>query len=217
MSKPIENFWSIRLEETKSALIANNFEVFIAPDQNAAKTMFMEEILPGMDVKTASYGGSMTCVDAGIFEAMNNHSTIEFIDPWEKGLSPEESMERRRQALLVDLFITGTNAVTETGQLVNLDATGNRVAGITFGPKNVMLFIGRNKIVPNLEEAMYRVKEYVAPVNSMRLERKTPCVKTSFCEDCKSPERICNTWTITEKSNPKGRTKIVLINESVGY
>ena len=88
-------------------------------------------------------------------------------------------MERRRQALLVDLFITGTNAVTETGQLVNLDATGNRVAGITFGPKNVMLFIGRNKIVPNLEEAMYRVKEYVAPVNSMRLERK--CHPLLYC------------------------------------
>ena len=217
MSKPIENFWKIRLEEVKSSLIANNFGVFIAPDQQAAKTMFLEEILPGMNVKTASYGGSMTCVDAGIFEAMKNHPDIEFLDPWDKSHSPEESMECRRQALLVDLFITGTNAETESGLLVNLDATGNRVAGLTFGPKNVMLFIGRNKIVPNLDEAMYRVKEYVAPVNSMRLDRKTPCVKTSYCEECKSLDRICNTWTITEKSQPKGRTKIMLIDESVGY
>ena len=115
------------------------------------------------------------------------------------------------------IFITGTNAVTETGQLINLDATGNRVAALTFGPKHVMLFIGRNKIVPNLDEAMYRVKNYVAPVNSMRLDRKTPCIKTSYCEECKSPERICNTWTITEKSYPKGRTKVMLINESMGF
>jgi len=217
MGKPIDNFWTIRLEEVKSALIANNFEVFIASDKQAAKVMFIEEILPGMDVKTVSYGGSMTFINSGIFDAVKNHSTLEFMDPWEKGISPEESMERRRKALFVDLFITGTNAVTEAGQLINLDATGNRVAALTFGPKHVMLFIGRNKIVPNLDEAMYRVKNYVAPVNSMRLDRKTPCVKTSYCEECKSPERICNTWTITEKSYPKGRTKIMLINESMGF
>ena len=217
MGKPIDNFWTIRLEEVKSALIANNFEVFIASDKQAAKVMFIEEILPGMGVKTVSYGGSMTFINSGIFDAVKNHSTLEFMDPWEKGISPEESMERRRKALFVDLFITGTNAVTETGQLINLDATGNRVAALTFGPKHVMLFIGRNKIVPNLDEAMYRVKNYVAPVNSMRLDRKTPCVKTSYCEECKSPDRICNTWTITEKSYPKGRTKIMLINESMGF
>ena len=217
MGKPIDNFWTIRLEEVKSALIANNFEVFIASDKQAAKVMFIEEILPGMGVKTVSYGGSMTFINSGIFDAVKNHSTLEFMDPWEKGISPEESMERRRKALFVDLFITGTNAVTETGQLINLDATGNRVAALTFGPKHVMLFIGRNKIVPNLDEAMYRVKNYVAPINSMRLDRKTPCVKTSYCGECKSPERICNTWTITEKSYPKGRTKIMLINESMGF
>ncbi len=217
MSKPVDNFWKIRLEEVKSALTANNFEVFIASDKQAAKDLFVDEILPGMDVKTVSYGGSMTFMDSGVFDAVKNHATLEFIDPWESGVSPEESMERRRKALLVDLFITGTNAVTETGQLINLDATGNRVAALTFGPKHVMLFVGRNKIVPNLDEAMYRVKNYVAPVNSMRLDRKTPCVKTSYCEECKSPERICNTWTITEKSYPKGRTKVMLINESMGF
>ena len=117
---------------------------------------------------------------------------------------------------MVDLFITGTNAVTETGQLVNLDMLGNRVAALTFGPKNVILFIGRNKLVADVEEAMYRVKSYVAPTNAMRLDMKTPCVKTSYCEECNSPARICNTWTITEKSLPKGRVKIVLINQDLG-
>jgi hypothetical protein len=125
-------------------------------------------------------------------------------------------LERRRQALLVDLFITGTNAVTEIGQLVNLDMICNRICALTFGPKWVILLIGRNKLVANLEEAMYRTKNYVAPANSMRLDKKTPCTKTSYCEECKSPDRICNTWTITEKSFPKGRVKVVLINEDLG-
>ena len=125
-------------------------------------------------------------------------------------------LERRRQALQADLFITGTPAVTETGQMENLDMIGNRIGALTFGPKWVIVLVGRNKIAADLDEAMFRVKNYVAPVNSMRLDKKTPCVKTSYCEECKSPDRICNTWTITEKSFPKGRVKVVLINEDLG-
>jgi len=138
------------------------------------------------------------------------------LDAYQKGLTPEEMIELRRRSLLVDLFITGTNAVTETGKLVNLDMIGNRVAGLTFGPKNVIVLAGRNKVVPDIEDAMLRVKNYVAPANAMRLDKKTPCVKTSICEECRSVDRICNTWTITEKSFPKGRIKIVLINEDLG-
>jgi hypothetical protein len=93
---------------------------------------------------------------------------------------------------------------------------GNRIGGLTFGPKHVIILLGRNKIVADLDEAMYRIKNFVAPANAMRLDKKTPCVKTSYCEDCKSPDRICNTWTITEKSFPKGRVKVVLINEALG-
>ena len=138
------------------------------------------------------------------------------LDTFDKKIPAEEMLERRRQALLVDLFITGTNAVTETGQLVNLDMIGNRIGALTFGPKWVIVLVGRNKIAADLDEAMFRVKNYAAPVNSMRLDKKTPCVKTSYCEECKSPDRICNTWTITEKSFPKGRVKVVLINEDLG-
>jgi len=110
-----------------------------------------------------------------------------------------------------------TNALTETGILVNLDGWGNRVAGLTYGPKYVIVTVGRNKIVPDLDSAMYRIKNYAAPVNAMRFNTKTPCVKTSFCKDCKSQDRICSTWTITEKSFPKGRIKVILINEELGF
>jgi len=116
----------------------------------------------------------------------------------------------------VDLFITGTNAVTRSGELVNLDMIGNRVSGITFGPRNVVVMVGRNKVVEDLEAAIERIKDYAAPVNAMRLNKKTPCAKTGVCEECKSPERICNSWTITQKSFPKGRIKVVLINENLG-
>jgi hypothetical protein len=94
---------------------------------------------------------------------------------------------------------------------------GNRVAALTFGPKQVILFIGRNKIVADREAAIARVKNYAAPVNVMRLDKKNPCAKTGHCENCSSPERICNTWTITEKCFPKNRVKVVLINEEMGF
>ena len=93
---------------------------------------------------------------------------------------------------------------------------GNRACSINYGPKHVVILAGRNKIVAELDDAMYRIKNYAAPVNAMRLDKKTPCVKTSYCEDCKSPDRICHVWTLTEKSFPKGRIRVVLINQDLG-
>ncbi len=216
MDKPIDVYWQKRLAELKEALEANNFEVFIAETSADAKRIVLEEILPKLQIKSVSWGGSMTFPATGLYETLKNRSDIQVLDTYDRTLSPEDMIERRRQSLLVDLFITGTNAVAETGKLINLDGVGNRVAAITFGPKQVIVLVGRNKVVPEVEDAMFRIKNYAAPVNATRLDRKTPCVATSFCEECKSPERICNSWGITEKSSPKGRIKIVLINEDLG-
>ena len=216
MNKPIDKFWQVRLADVKTALEANNFEVFIAEQKKDADKIVLEDIIPQIKPKSVSWGGSMTFTGIGLYKKLKGRSDFEILDTFDKKISDEEKKQRRRQALLSDLFITGTNAVTEDGQLVNLDMIGNRIAALTFGPRWVIILIGRNKIVPDLEEAMFRVKNYVAPANSMRLDKKTPCVKTSYCEECKSPDRICNTWTITEKSFPKGRVKIVLINEDLG-
>jgi len=217
MDKPIEHYWKIRLENLKKSLEENNFEVFIANNSSEAKAIVQKEILPKTGAKSVSWGGSLTFTKTGLYHDIKNNPEMEVIDVYDKNLSDEEKNKLRRKALLVDLFITGTNAVTETGSLVNLDMYGNRVAGITFGPKHVIILVGRNKIVPDLEEAMFRIKNYAAPVNTMRLDKKTPCARTSCCEDCKSPDRICNTWAITEKSFPRGRIKIVLINEDIGF
>ena len=216
MDSPIDKYWQIRLADVKDMLESNNFEVYLADNAAAAKKMVLEEIIPKIGAKSISWGGSMTFNATGLYDALKKMKGMKSLDAYDKSISREEALERRRQSLLVDLFITGTNAVTETGMLVNLDMIGNRVAALTFGPKSVIVLAGRNKIVPDLEEAMMRVKNFAAPANVMRLGMKTPCAKTSFCEECKSKDRICNSWAITEKSFPKGRIKIVLINEDLG-
>ena len=216
MENPIANYWQIRLADLKESLEGNNFEVFMAANAVDAGHLVLEKILPKTGAKIVSWGGSMTFIATGLYDAVKDMPNLKVLDTFNKNLAPEDALELRRQSLLVDLFITGTNAVTETGDLVNLDMVGNRVAGITFGPKHVVILIGRNKIVPDLEAAMVRIKEYAAPTNAMRLDKKTPCAKTSFCEECKSPDRICNSWTITQKSFPKGRIKVILINENLG-
>ena len=216
MDQPITDYWNKRLTDLKAALESNNFEVFLAHNKEDAYKIVLEVIIPPLNAKTVSWGGSMTFIATGLYKELKNNSNMEVLDTFDKKIPQNEKTELRRQALLVDLFITGTNAVTESGQLVNLDMIGNRIGALTFGPKWVIILVGRNKIAADLDEALFRVKNYVAPVNSMRLDKKTPCVKTSYCEECKSPDRICNTWTITEKSFPKGRVKVVLINEDLG-
>ncbi|MBW1698167.1 MAG: lactate utilization protein [Deltaproteobacteria bacterium] len=217
MEHPIENYWEKRLEALKNILETNNFEVHIADNRSAAKTVFWQDIFSKTDVRTVSWGGSMTFIATGLYDELKSRQDLVVLDTFDKSISREDATERRRQALLADMFITGTNAITESGQLVNLDMTGNRVAALVFGPKQVVILAGRNKIVPDLDEAMFRIKDYVAPVNAMRLDKKTPCVKTSYCEECKSTDRICNSWVITEKAFPKGRIKVILINENMGF
>lgn len=216
MDTPIEQYWNLRLESLKQQLERNNFEVHVALTPAEVAMVVMDTIVPASGARTVSYGGSMTMKQTGVYDALITHPELEVLRPDEPGLSAGEKLERRRQALLVDLYMTGTNAVTEDGTLVNLDMIGNRVGALTFGPKTVVVLVGRNKIVPDLEAAMTRIKDYASPANAMRLDCKTPCVKTGFCADCNSEGRICNTWTVTEKSFPKARIKVVLINRDLG-
>ena len=217
MKNPIDNYWNLKLESVKQNLENNHFEVFIAQNAKQAKEIAINDIIPGLDIKTVSWGGSMSFVATGLFHELKDNPDIKVLNTFDRSLSTEEMMDLRRQSLMVDLFITGTNAVTEQGQLVNLDMMGNRVAAIMWGPKTVLLVIGRNKITSDLDEAMFRIKNYAAPVNTMNLDKKTPCAKTGVCHDCDSPDRICNYWTIIEKSFVRKRIKIILVNEDLGF
>ena len=212
----LEKYWELRLQSCKSALVKNNFAAFIADTPSDAKKIVIDRILPEIDVASVSWGDSLTLYATGILPYFREKSGIKLIETFGEKISREKSMERRREAILTDLFFTGTNAVIESGMLVNLDMIGNRVGGIVFGPKYVVIMVGRNKIVSNLDEAMHRIKNIAAPANAIRHAKNTPCVKTSYCMDCKSPDRICNIWTIHEKSHPKGRVNVILINRDLG-
>ena len=216
MDTASEQYWRDRLKNCRETLQENSFEAFVVEDRVQARRIVLEEIFPTTAAKSASWGDSMTLHATGILDALLVSPGLSIIKTFEGGVPRTEIIERRRQALLVDFFITGTNAVTESGTLVNLDMVGNRVAAIAFGPKNVVILAGRNKIVPDVAGAICRIKGYAAPINALRHEFKTPCAATSRCTDCESPQRLCNTWTITDKSFPKGRIKVVLINEELG-
>ena len=212
-----DRYWSNRLRYCQKALEENGFEAFIAKNPESAKAIVLEQIFPAVGAKTVSWGDSLTLHATGLLDAFSKRSDITLIRTFDATVSREVIIEARRQALLADLFLTGSNALTETGQLVNLDMVGNRVAGMIFGPKTVVILIGRNKIVPDLASAKARIKGFAAPVNAMRHDFFSPCAKTAHCLDCKRATRICNTWAIIEHCHPPGRIKVVLVNADLGY
>jgi len=217
MENPTQIYWNLKLVAAAGALEKNGYEAKIAESKEEAATLIKDELLPSLAPKTVSWGGSLSFTATGLYHAIRDAGDYEIIDTYDKSLEGEAKIQRRREALDSDVYFTGTNALTENGWLVNLDMIGNRVAAMTFGPRNVVVVCGRNKLVPGLEEAMQRIKDYSAPVNAMRLDMKTPCRKTGVCHDCDSPERICNTWTIQEKCFPKGRIHVILVNEDLGF
>jgi hypothetical protein len=161
--------------------------------------------------------GSMTSVGMGLWEAIADLPGVTLLDPYQPELSPDEAMAIRRQGMIADVMIASTNAITLDGVLVNLDGMGNRVAAMAFGPKQVILVVGMNKVAPDLESAVARVKHYAAPINNIRLGYKNPCVETGLCADCRTPGRICNLWSTIEGHMIKDRIHVKLVGENLGY
>ena len=161
--------------------------------------------------------GSMSAVGMGLWDSIAALPEVTLIDPYRPELSPEEAMELRRRGLTADVMIASTNAITLDGRLVNLDGMGNRVAAMAFGPKKVILVVGMNKVAPDLESAVARVKHYAAPVNNIRYGLKNPCVESGLCSDCKTPQRICNMWSTIEGHMIKDRIHVKLVGENLGY
>jgi len=204
------------IEETIAALETNKFTPYLAEDTSHAAEIILTEIIPEIAPEVVSFGDSMTLMETGVLDAFRHDPTISFIDTFEEGVDRPTIIQRRREALLSDLFLTGSNALTTDGKLVNLDMVGNRIAGLVFGPTDVIVTIGTNKIVPNVNSGVKRIREVAAPLNAQRHNAKTPCAKTGKCMRCKSPDRICNVWSITEKSWPAGRIRVVLIDQELG-
>jgi len=185
-----------------------------APTAASAKDEVLAMIPRGATVFRC---GSMTAVGMGLWEEIAKLPEVKLIDPYQAGLAPEEGLERRRRGLTADVMIASSNAITLDGRLVNLDGMGNRVASMAFGPKKVILLVGMNKVAPDLESAMARVKHRAAPINNIRYGLKNPCVETGLCSDCKTPQRICNMWSIIEGHMIQNRIHVKLIGENLGY
>jgi len=201
-----------RLETTKQALEDRGFSVAILPG-NQAIAPFLRSRLNAAE--TIAFGGSLTCQELGVQQFLiDNFAHV--LNPYASALTMEQKIDLRRKGLLADVYITGTNAITENGLLVNMDMYGNRVGAIHFGPKRVFIFAGSNKIVPDLDCAVYRVRHIAAPKNAYRLQRPLPCAETGYCSDCSSRERICMVQTVTYGSVPPGRITVCLLNQVLG-
>jgi len=195
------------------ALKKNNFNAdFFSTREELIKRIL--ETIPEKDV--IGVGGSTTVQNLGILEILAKRGNL-ILDHNKAGLSPEEVLNLRRKQLTCDTFITGSNSITLDGKLVNTDGVGNRVASMIFGPKQVIILAGTNKIVKDEEEARKRIRTIAAPINNKRLNRPNPCTVTGECMDCQGPTRICNITTILKKRPSLTPFSVFIINEELGF
>jgi hypothetical protein len=195
------------------ALKKNNFNAdFFSTREELIKKIL--EMIPEKDV--IGVGGSTTVQNLGILEILAKRGNL-ILDHNKAGLSPEEVLNLRKKQLTCDTFITGSNSITLDGKLVNTDGVGNRVASMIFGPKQVIILAGTNKIVKDEEEARKRIRTIAAPINNKRLNRPNPCTVTGECMDCQGPTRICNITTILKKRPSLTPFSVFIINEELGF
>lgn len=205
------------LNAVAKALEVRCFKTSVVPTLEAAVDMVVNTSLSETKAKSVAFGGSVTVEKSGLVGLLKNVQGLEVMDTYDRSNGLEALIELRRQALLSDLFITSANAITENGRVMLLDGLGNRTAAVQFGPRHVILIVGKNKICKDSHEAMARVRNVASVANAKRLSRKTPCVKTGKCMDCKSPERICCCWTILDHNREKDRVHVILVDQELGF
>lgn len=204
-----------QIQELIKRLGENNISAFYVKNGSQACEKVMTMIPEGSVV---GLGDSLTLRQIGVVEALTQ-GNYTFLNPWKPGTSLEESIKLKKRALTSDVFVTGTNALTLDGKIVNVDGHGNRVAAMLFGPDKVVIVVGVNKIVKNLDDALNRVREKAAPLNVKRhteLDPMPPCGVTGICSDCFSPWRICNKTVIIERQYDNNKYKPIIIVIIVG-
>ena len=198
---------------TIQALEKNNFSAVYFADKQSAIEKAISLVPEGA---SAGFGGSWTLKQLGLANtlAAKGHEVFDHNQP---NLSLEESLAIRKKQLSCDTFFSSSNAITMDGQLVNVDGTGNRVGAMMFGPRQVVVIAGVNKIVSDLDSAMERIETYAAPINNKRLNRPNPCTVTGICMDCQGPARICNITTILHKKPGALLFTVILVGETLGF
>lgn len=193
-------------------LVKRGFTAFYCADKQSALQQALA-LIPKTD--TVCWGGSMSISEIGLLARVR--SEYKTIDR-DKAGNPAERVEIMRQGLLADTFLMSVNGMSADGELVNIDGNGNRCAAMLYGPKQVVIIAGINKVAKDLHAAIARARSVAATTNVQRFPgKKTPCSVTGACADCLSADCICNYFVITRRSNPQGRIKVILVGESLGY
>lgn len=216
-----EKVLDLKIERTVKALAKNRMEAFVAENCEAAVEIVRSLMKEG---DTVTCGGSVTLKESGV-RALMESGAYNFLDR-SKAKTPEETKQAYRDAFSADVYLTSANAVTENGELYNVDGNSNRIAAIAYGPDRVIVVVGVNKLVRNLEDAAIRVKTVAAPPNTVRLGCKTPCANTGecislsqnggMCDGCLG-ERICCNYLISAYQRHPDRIKVVIVKEELGY
>ena len=193
-------------------LESRNMEAYFVKTKEEALKKALELIPEGSSI---SWGGTASAKEIGLLDAVHE-GNYEVYDR-EEAQTPELKNEIAHKALGCDFFIGSTNALAENGVMVNIDGNANRVAAFAFGPKNVLLIVGMNKVVKSEEDAMSRARNEAAPINAQRFGLDTPCSKNGMCYDCKSPDCICCQILITRYSRVAKRIKVILVDENLGF
>ncbi len=213
-----------KLIKCAKALSDNNMEAFVVSTKEEAKEMCKNLLA---DCNTVTMGGSMSANECGITEMLSN-GDYTFYNRNREGITPEEINDIYRKAFSSDAYISSSNAITENGELYNVDGNSNRVAAMLFGSRKLIVVAGYNKIVRNIDEAVERVKNVAAPVNCLRLGIDSYCAHTGNCiscesegaemaEGCKADSRICCNYTVMARQRNKDRVKVILVAEELGY
>ncbi|MBE6564800.1 MAG: lactate utilization protein [Ruminococcaceae bacterium] len=195
----------------KTALEKKGYRVSVFESKEAAASYVNGRI----DGRTVGFGGSVTLREMGLFELLSPHNEVIWHDRLPVGMSVAQA---RTAASRAEVYLSSVNGLSEKGEIVNIDNTGNRVAAVSYGPQEVWLFVGCNKLAGTLEEAIFRARNVAGPKNAQRLGRKTPCaLRGDRCYDCDSPERICRHLSVLLEKPTGAEYEVILIGEPLGY
>lgn len=206
-----KQYFAKRGEILVKNLISRHFDAYYCENKELALQKTLELIPAG---STVGWGGALSAQQIGLMDAVRT----EEYNPIDRDAchTPEEREDAMRRCLMSDVFITGANAISIDGQMVNIDGNGNRVAAIVYGPKEVIVIAGMNKVEDTLDAAVTRARTVAAPMNQQRFLLPNPCTVTGTCADCKSQTCICNQILITRHCRPVGRIKFILVGEELG-
>lgn len=213
MEQNVKWYREKQVARTIANLEKHNMSGFYVPNISALHKK-IKELVP--EASSVAVGDSVTLFQTGLLDLFRD-GNYQFLDKYREGITREEKQEIYRQSFRADAFLCSTNALTETGELYNIDGNGSRVAAMLYGPEQVILVVGINKIVKDLAEAETRVRQYAAPLDAKRLQKQTPCATLGICVDCQSEERICNDFVIIRRQFTKGRIKVIIVDKALGY